>query len=291
MIGNAIRRLFAKKSVENIQKGLDGEVAREHLKPLLEMAYSPHKRTGYKPVTEPGVCDAGESRFNGGPAWLAEREGWPACSRCNNPMEIFAQIDLDAVPEDYAGRFGSGLLQLFYCVESDCAAENSWEHFDETMKLVRIVDPNAGGAGTKNPLGSSKPRRVTDWQEVSDWPGYDEAENLGVKWDWEGNYSGPTRLVVEAIGIRSEPVSNHAMEEACDYDAYGPATGDKLGGWPYWVQNVEYPGCPECGAVMQLVLQIDSNDNVDYMFGDVGVGHITQCPKHKHVVAFGWACS
>jgi hypothetical protein len=26
------------------------------------------------------------------------------------------------------------------------------------------------------------------------------------------------------------------------------------------------------------------------MFGDSGIGHITQCPEHKEVLAFGWAC-
>jgi hypothetical protein len=26
------------------------------------------------------------------------------------------------------------------------------------------------------------------------------------------------------------------------------------------------------------------------MFGDMGIGHITQCPEHLDVVAFGWAC-
>jgi hypothetical protein len=41
---------------------------------------------------------------------------------------------------------------------------------------------------------------------------------------------------------------------------------------------------------MWHVFQIDSEDNLPYMFGDVGCAHITQCPEHKEVVAFGWAC-
>jgi uncharacterized protein YwqG len=67
--------------------------------------------------------------------------------------------------------------------------------------------------------------------------------------------------------------------------------GDKLGGWPYWIQGVEYPACPVCQAEMHMVFQLDSNDNLDFMFGDVGTGHITQCPVHKSVVTFSWACS
>jgi hypothetical protein len=42
---------------------------------------------------------------------------------------------------------------------------------------------------------------------------------------------------------------------------------------------------------MQFVFQIASEDNIPYMFGDVGTGHITQCPEHKNQLAFGWACS
>ena len=54
-----------------------------------------------------------------------------------------------------------------------------------------------------------------------------------------------------------------------------PHSGEKLGGWPMWVQSVEYPSCPECGAEMTLLFQIDSERNLPYMFGDVGCGHIT----------------
>jgi len=35
------------------------------------------------------------------------------------------------------------------------------------------------------------------------------------------------------------------------------ATGDKLLGWPSWVQGVEYPRCPRCNQQMSFVFQID----------------------------------
>lgn len=61
------------------------------------------------------------------------------------------------------------------------------------------------------------------------------------------------------------------------------ALGDELGGWPHWVQGIEYPGCPQCGCRMELVFQLDSMDNVTHRFGDEGIGHITQCPDHPEV--------
>lgn len=86
---------------------------------------------------------------------------------------------------------------------------------------------------------------------------------------------------------QAEPVTTtgEALQEAVPN-----ATGDKLGGWPAWVQGVEYPDCPRCGARMALLFQLDSEENVPWMFGDVGCGHVTRCPAHPDEVAFGWAC-
>jgi uncharacterized protein YwqG len=74
------------------------------------------------------------------------------------------------------------------------------------------------------------------------------------------------------------------------YEQDFPKTGDKLLGWPAWIQGIEYPECPDCGDSMKLIFQIDSEDNLDYMFGDVGCAHITQCEKHPHRLAIAWAC-
>jgi len=74
-------------------------------------------------------------------------------------------------------------------------------------------------------------------------------------------------------------------------EAYaGPEGGDKLGGWPLWIQSVEYPECRICKKAMRLIFQIDSQVNLPYMWGDSGCAHITQCAEHKDVVSFGWAC-
>jgi uncharacterized protein YwqG len=68
------------------------------------------------------------------------------------------------------------------------------------------------------------------------------------------------------------------------------AGGDKLGGWPGWIQWPEYPNCRVCEQRMDYVFQIDSQDNLPWMWGDSGCGHIFQCSVHKDVVAFCWAC-
>ena len=60
---------------------------------------------------------------------------------------------------------------------------------------------------------------------------------------------------------------------------------DKLAGYQAWVQGVQYPHCPRCERQMAHVFQVDSEDNIPYLFGDAGCGHLIQCPDHKEVVA------
>ena len=65
---------------------------------------------------------------------------------------------------------------------------------------------------------------------------------------------------------------------------------DKVGGWPAWVQVVEYPKCPQCdGRMDSVVFQLTSGDKVPFHLADGGRGPILQCPKHKRVLAFPWS--
>jgi len=119
----------------------------------------------------------------------------------------------------------------------------------------------------KSPVENAfPPRLITDWKEAEDYPSGGELEDeCGVTSTVEGMYD--------------------AWEQGF------PIQGDKLMGWPAWVQDIGYPTCPECGTQMWLLYQIDSNYNVPYFFGDAGCGYITQCPKHPRDLPFDWQCS
>ena len=70
-----------------------------------------------------------------------------------------------------------------------------------------------------------------------------------------------------------------------------PRGGDKLAGWPRWIQDIEYPNCPICDRIMnQLIFQLDSDDNLPFLWGDAGTGYLVQCREHKDKVAFFWQC-
>jgi uncharacterized protein YwqG len=226
----------------------------------------PHNRKAWKPVTRKGDKIGSGSKFSGKP-WLAKGETYPECQNCGKPMQLFLQLNLQDLPKPLLGEFGEGLLQMFYCTNSEPACEVDCEAFFPFAKseLLRVIQPKGEPQEIDEalPVDSFPARTITGWKELNDYPNWEEAEQLGLE-------------------LSDDEIE--AMED------YYPISGDKLGGWPNWVQGVEYPACPSCGETMRLVFQLDSEDNLPYMFGDVGCGHITQCKTHKEQVAFGWAC-
>jgi hypothetical protein len=242
-----------------------------------------HRRTAWKPKAEDGDGPPRASKFCGIP-WLAAGEPWPACADCGRPMPLFLQLDLAAASRDTGEALGDGLLQLFYCVAEGCHADG-WEPFGKG-KLVRVI-PASGPAAAATPppdLRAMPPKRIVGWEPLEDLPDMEEQELLGLTHEWKRSGS---ELVVRWPEASVEVVTADVEFEK----AVSAAPGDKLLGWPSWVQGVEYPGCPRCGTRMELLFQVDSEDHVPFMFGDVGCGHVTRCPRHPDVVAFGWACS
>jgi hypothetical protein len=227
----------------------------------------PFKRSAWIPQVADGDGGLTDSKFSGTP-WLDKSEEWPRCPNCGKPIQLFLQLNLDRLPEQVRGEYGSGLLQLFYCTSTEPMCDAECEAFfpfsrSVTVRLVTPGDkPNAAPAPEiERPF---PPKIIVGWREVEDYPGWQESEELGV-----------------------------ALEDS-EWEALGeggyPRPGDKLAGWPNWIQGVEYPNCPVCGERMRLVFQIDSGVNIPFDFGDLGCSHITQCPTHKDLLAFGWAC-
>lgn len=241
-----------------------------------------HERPAWKPVTEEGDGPPSASKFGGLPL-LAAGESWPTCGGCAEPLELFLQLDLDALPEELGNRFGSGVMQLFYCT-GDC--DGGWEPFNTAgVSLCRVLP--AGAPAAENP-GEFPPQRIVGWERITDRPSGGDLDALGLETEYHFNAVPfrPMEMICEEVGLRAQ--GKPAIDAV--HAAIHAADGDKLAGWPHWVQGPERPACPECGEAMELLFQLDSEANVPFMFGDCGVGHVTQCPTHKQVVAFGWAC-
>lgn len=239
------------------------------------------KRPAWKPITQDNESPITASKFAGTP-WLAPNESWPICPQCHIAMPLFLQLNLVHLPGALATIFGTGLLQLFYCTHCD----DAWAPFAQTS-LVRIVQPIGTSAAPVPPTGSFSAKTIIDWQAFDDFPHPQDHSQLGL--DYTYDFGTPLRTTVNCpeLDLAIEVIDDEELAERIS----SASPGDKLAGWPLWIQGAEYPFCPRCEQQMHLVFQLDSEDHLPFMFGDVGTGHITQCPKHKDIVAFGWACS
>jgi hypothetical protein len=225
------------------------------------------RRSSWLPETVEGDGAATDSRFSGAPS-LAAGEAWPACGNCGRPMQLFVQLNARDLPPAGRARLGERmLLQFFYCTSDDPLCEDdcdAWRPHGASTLLRLIPAPEDGsGQAAAIPDDMFPPKRITGWTEREDYPAWDEYGELGVH------------------------LSDDEEEAAAD--AF-PLAGEKLLGWPCWVQSPDYPACRVCGARMEFLFQIDSEKNLPHMFGDVGMGHITQCRDHPAELAFGWAC-
>ena len=267
--------------------------ARDEVLDALQPWVEAHRRPAWRPVVTPGEPAGTRSKFCGQP-WLAPDEASPACKECGRRLQLFVQLDLGELPDELAGRYGEGLLQLFYCVGSiadgggpECSGDDGWMPFSDLVSLVRVV-PTGETIGPTDPAGSAgfPPSAIVGWERFDDLPDPDDHEDAGLSASYD--------FALRTVTLRCPEVG---LEATVGLDDLGveeiaqAALKDKLAGWPSWVQLRDYPDCPTCGETMQMVVQVDSEDNVPFMFGDVGIGHVTQCPTHHDIVAFAWSCS
>lgn len=259
----------------------------EEIVKRLEPWLAKHRRPVWKPAVEEGDGPAIVSKFCGTP-WIGPDAPWPDCGHCKNPLPLFLQLDLGDLPEELGKKFGTGLLQLFYCTRDDCQGDGGWEPFADDLSRVRVVQPTCPSLMTSVPQqGVQFPaKQIVGWTRFTDLPMPCEHVELGLNYTYDFD-AGTLRLECPELDFDF----TNRMSDCPAEEIALSQQGDKLAGWPAWVQGVEYPHCPRCQCRMVHVFQVDSEDNIPFMFGDVGCGHITQCPKHKEIVAFGWACS
>jgi hypothetical protein len=230
-----------------------------------------YKRNTWMPVIEDEAQDLLASKI-GGKAYIPEGESFPSCPNCKEEMTLFLQLNPKDLPEqnDLALEKGK-LIQLFYCTNQDPHCEVECEAYFPFSKsvLARTLplpsSPPADLFAQPAAKRQFKEKLITDWVPYDDYP------------DWHEMQLGDARL------------SENEVEMLENSESGIPKAADKLGGWPYWVQGVEYPSCPACGIQMQMIFQLDSNHHLPYMFGDAGIAHLHQCRLHKDILALGWA--
>lgn len=253
-MGKLLRAVFGKG-------GAAAAAARPEVEPATEPRFDALRRPCWLPVVEEG--DGPGSKFAGS-AVVPAGEAWPKCANCGRSMQLFLQLDLASLPEECPSPAPAGIFQFFYCTSTEPICEIDCAAYDPFARstLLRVVGEGKTVAEAPEPPSRFPARRIVEWRRVDDLPGWEESASAGL-----------TEAEGEAIG-----------------EAGYPRVGDKLGGWPAWVQGVEYPDCPECGGEMRFFFQLDSEDHLPFLFGDAGCGHVTFCERHRDRLAFRWAC-
>ncbi|PKV64474.1 uncharacterized protein YwqG [Polaribacter sp. Hel1_33_96] len=266
IVGIIIYFSYSKKSkeeIENHSNPIETEKEFEKNMKILEK----FKKKAFLPITVENKNTFSEKSKIGGFPYLRNENDWPKCPNCEKNMQLFLQLNLQQLPE----KKEQGLIQLFYCTTNEPLCESDLEAFFPFSKSVecRKIETN-GISASIEPLVDEifNEKLITGWTSKDDYPHPEEYEKLGIEIDLEDNVY--ELMEEKGVGL---PIEN-----------------DKLYGWPYWIQSVEYPFDRKTEKQMELLFQFDSEDNLPYMFGDSGIGHLTQSPDNDEELGFGWAC-
>lgn len=229
---------------------------------------APFKRQAYIPKTVEVNSTFSPTSKIGGLPYLRSKEDWPVCPNCQNHMQLFLQLNMEELPAENS----PGLVQLFYCITNDPLCESDQNGYMPFSKnsIGRKIQVDGPSEIIKPSINELFPeRKITSWQAKDDYPHYEEYSHLGIN--------------LELDDELFDLMHQHKIGK--------PLPGDKLYGWPYWIQGKENPSDRQTGTMMELLFQLDSEVNLPFMFGDMGVGHLTESPDNKEELAFGWACN
>ncbi|MEZ6187256.1 MAG: hypothetical protein R3F62_19865 [Planctomycetota bacterium] len=243
----------------------------------LRAALEGRLRPSYVPRVAAPTGDAGCSKV-GGLALLAPGEAWPTCPNCAAPLPLALQLARETCPEPVQARFPAGArhLQLFYCSSSDCGADDAWEPFG-TNRVLRFLSESLPASEVPECPEPPEPADLVGWDEQITTLHSEDVRDLSD----ELQIAREQLLLTRARGLRGRRGSLRQPQPR------DPAAGLA----PPGPVGAEWPSCPQCEARMELQAQVGADDGpLRMLFAADGTGHVTQCPTHLDVLAFGWAC-
>ena len=196
-----------------------------------------------------------QSKFGGNPL-LIRGEKPPHCTRCRSPLPLAVQLNSNDFPTPRKGKQKpfEGIFQFFHCQDEACFSDT----LDGKNAFLRVIPFEADFASENHVHKSSLPQfLITQFKYRTDYP--QTYQNLPM----------------ESLGIL---IAENLKD---DYELSYPEPGDKLGGYPNWIQSDEHGQCIECGhgRKMKLLLQLSES------YGGSGTLFIFYCVQHPGIFA------
>jgi uncharacterized protein YwqG len=206
------------------------------------------------------------TKFGGQPVWI-EKSEWAVSRSTGKPMRFIAQIRLD---EELFGQTGSKMAYLFV---NDETGENG-EFISNTY------DPNGGENGVIIQPDGSNPKSI-------------ELENGPTLQEWKVPEGETRRRAFDCeYAVQKSPIVEEekpVYEEISDDEDFMPEYENKVGGYPLFLQDEEYPNSRKNN--WNLLLQLDSTSvPFELNFGDSGIGY-AYLSKDGKTGKFLWQCS
>lgn len=200
-----------------------------------------------------------ESKFGGMP--YAERgDVWPSCPTCKKELTFVSQL----FDEDE-----QQLFVFYYC--NKCFPWGLGKEEDGQWLVRLYKEPSLEKMAEIN--------RSSD-DEFAPTPCKVISSSVEVLPDWEGLDS-----VSKEAGVLCSKINDDSpweeYEEAVERAGCLSDYATLLGGYPRFVQGEAIHNCPQCNTEMEFYAQLDSEDEANIMWGDVGLVYFFRCPQHK----------
>lgn len=248
--------------------------SQKQLRKLVEDLVRPCTTLSPRPVED--ALPAAATKFGGVP-YAEAGERWPVCGGCGGGLSFICQWNM-AECAHVPGA--TGLYAFYYC--HGCG---SWGDLPSDLKDAWAVrhypSPQPGRAAA---LEDSSP---TDARTVECSCVLAEEPSLP---DWDGVGEVAPRIV-ELSGALDEAEPWEPYSEIAEGLLGGePDYRTQVGGYPRFVQNADFPECPDCGERMALLAQIDSEEEAGIMWGDSGSVYLFGCGRHPAQVQMRLQC-
>ena len=232
-------------------------------------ALAPFARSAVYMELQEGEADFGASRMGGAPDLPVGME-WPR-TEGGVALSFIAQINFEEVhPYDVNGELPeSGMLWFFY----DCSDEGMPWGFDpedaDGWRVFYREDAQLAAAAVPEDLEVTFTEAAITFEQRIDLPGYD-SDILGdtelpedeedAYFDWMEEREGScNKLLGHSDNIQD------GMELECEFVANGIYCGDPSG-----YEKAKAMGLDKNAARWSLLMQVESNEELGMMWGDLG---------------------